>query len=59
MVYPRNSRQPLHDFMVSVTYFAFENTAMFKMNVHKDQGDQHEGGQGQVREVIKKKVPKR
>ena len=38
--------------MISVTYFALENIAMSKVDVHQDQGDQHEDGQGQVRIVI-------
>ena len=38
--------------MMSVTYFALENIAMSKVNVHQDQGDQHEDGQGQIRGVI-------
>ena len=37
------------DFMISVTYFALENIAMSKVDVHQDQGGQHEDGQGQVR----------
>ena len=37
------------DFMISVTYFALENIAMFKVDVHQDQDGQHEDGQGQVR----------
>ena len=37
------------DFMISVTYFALENIALSKVDVHQDQGDQHEDGQGQVR----------
>ena len=35
--------------MISVTYFALENVAMSKVDVHQDQGGQHEDGQGQVR----------
>ena len=35
--------------MISVTYFALENIAMFKVDVHQDQDGQHEDGQGQVR----------
>ena len=35
--------------MISVTYFALENIAMSKVDVHQDQGGQHEHGQGQVR----------
>ena len=38
--------------MISVTYFALENIAMSKGNVHQDQSDQHEDGQGQVRSVM-------
>ena len=34
---------------VSVTYFGLENIAMSKVDVHQDQGGQHEDGQGQVR----------
>ena len=34
--------------MISVTYFALENIAMPKVDVHQDQGGQHEDGQGQV-----------
>ena len=34
--------------MISVTYFALENIAMSKVDVHQDQGGQHEDGQGQV-----------
>ena len=30
--------------MISVTYFALENIAMSKVNVHQDQDDQHEDG---------------
>ena len=37
--------------MISVTYFALENIAMSKVDVHQDQGGQHEDGQGQVRSV--------
>ena len=37
------------DFMIGVTYFALENIAMSKVDVHQDQGGQHEDGQGQVR----------
>ena len=37
------------DFMISVTYFALVNLAMSKVDVHQDQGDQYEDGQGQVR----------
>ena len=37
------------DFMISVTYFALENIAMSKVDVHQDQGGKHEHGQGQVR----------
>ena len=40
--------------MISVTYFALENIAMSKVNVHQDQDDQHEDGQGQVRSVMLK-----
>ena len=38
--------------MISVTYFALENIAMSKGNVHQDQSDQHEDGQGKVRSVM-------
>ena len=40
------------DFMISVTYFALVNLAMSKVDVHQDQGDQYEDGQGQVRTVM-------
>ena len=40
------------DFMISVTYFALVNLAMSKVDVHQDQGDQYEDGQGQVRIVM-------
>ena len=40
------------DFMISVTYFALENMGMSKVDVHQDQGDQYEDGQGQVRIVM-------
>ena len=40
------------DFMISVTYFALVNLAMSKVDVHQDQGDQYEDGQGQVRFVM-------
>ena len=39
--------------MNSVTYFALENIATSKVNVHPDQGDQHGDGQGQVRNECK------
>ena len=38
--------------MISVTYFALENIATSKVDVHQDQGSQHEDGQGQVRSVM-------
>ena len=38
--------------MIRVTYFALQNIAMSKVNVHQDQDDQHEDGQGQVRSVM-------
>ena len=38
--------------MIRVTYFALDNIAMSKVNVHQDQDDQHEDGQGQVRSVM-------
>ena len=38
--------------MNSGTYFALENIATSKVNVHPDQGDQHGDGQGQVRIVM-------
>ena len=38
--------------MISVTYFALVNLAMSKVDVHQDQGDQYEDGQGQVRIVM-------
>ena len=44
--------------MISVTYFALDNiklhvySYMSKVNVHQDQGDQHEDGQGQVKSVM-------
>ena len=40
------------DFMISVTYFALVNLAMSKVDVHQDEGDQYEDGQGQVRIVM-------
>ena len=40
--------------MISVTYFGLENIAMSKVDVHQDQGGQHEDGQGQVRSVMLK-----
>ena len=38
--------------MISLTYFVIDNIAMSKVNVHQDQGDQYEDGQGQVRIVM-------
>ena len=35
--------------MISVTYFALENIAISKVNVHQDQGDKHGDDHGQVR----------
>ena len=35
--------------MISVTYFALENIALSNVDVHQDQGGQHEDGHGQVR----------
>ena len=38
--------------MISVTYFALVNLAMSKVDVHQDQSDQYEDGQGLVRIVM-------